>query len=263
MGVVVSRELLKKHVSSSQLLSRGYELLMSDPEVRALLHMSNVMAVQRLRFNDHGPVHAEIVAGAALELLERLVASGVEPSSIRDGTAPSMEYAKLIVMYAALLHDVGNAVHRDMHERIGALLAKAPVDRALSKLIPDTELRVMIRQEILHAIHSTAYDVKCLSVEAGVVKVADGLDMAEGRARVPYRLGKLDMHAVSALSIKRVEIDEGLKRPLAVVVHMSDMAGLFQVEQVLLPKVRTSGLDDKLEIYISVAGERFLRVYPS
>ncbi len=254
---------MKKHIAESHFLSKAYEVLMSDPEVKTLLHMSNVMAVQRLRFNDHGPVHAEIVAGAALELFSRLVASGVEPTTLRDGTVPDMEYAKLVVMYAALLHDIGNAVHRDMHERIGAVLAKDIVDRALSKLVSDVETRVAIRQEILHAIHSTAYDVKCLSVEAGVVKIADGLDMAEGRARVPYRLGKLDMHAVSALSIKRVEIDEGLKRPLAVIVHMADMAGLFQVEEVLMPKVKTSGLDDKIEIYISVARERFLKVYPS
>jgi metal-dependent HD superfamily phosphatase/phosphodiesterase len=263
MGVTVSRDLLRKHVLRSNLLRAAYEALMSDVEVRTLLHMSNIMAVHRLRFNDHGPVHAEIVAGAALELFDRLVASGVEPTTVRDGTAPSMDHARLVVMYAAILHDIGNAVHRDMHEKLGAVLARDIVDRALSKIVTDVEQRVMLRQEILHAIHSTAYDVDCLSLEAGVVKVADGLDMAEGRARLPYRLGKLDMHAVSALSIKRVEIDEGLKRPIAVVVHMSDMAGLFQVERVLMPKLRTSGLEDRIEVYINVAGEQFLRVHPS
>ncbi len=263
MAVVVSRDLLRKHLSRSQLLRRAYEALVSDVEVRALLHMSNVMAVHRLRFNDHGPVHAEIVAGAALELFDRLVSSGVEPTTVRNGTVPDVDHARVVVMYAAMLHDIGNAVHRDMHEKLGALLAKDIVDRALSSVVGDAEQRIMMRQEILHAIHSTAYDVSCLSVEAGVVKVADGLDMAEGRARIPYRLGKLDMHAVSALSIKRVEIDEGMRRPIAVVVHMSDMAGLFQVERVLMPKLRTSGLEDKVEVYINVAGEQFLRVHPS
>ena len=264
MGVVVNRDLLRAHLERSPMLSKAYNVLMGDAEVRALLHMSNIMAVHRLRFNDHGPVHAEIVAGAALEIFDRLVGHGYQPTSIRDGTAPSLDHARIIVMYSAILHDIGNAVHRDMHERVGALLAKDIVDRALSKIVGDVETRVYMRQEILHAIHSTAYDVDCLSMEAGVVKVADGLDMAEGRARIPYRLGKLDMHAVSALSIKRVEIGGGMERPVAVTVYMTDMAGLFQVERVLMPKLMRSGVvKDLFEIYISVAGERPLRVYPS
>ncbi len=263
MVVIVNRELLRKHLSESPFLLKAYKLLTSDPEVRALLHMSNVMAVHRLRFNDHGPVHAEIVAGAALELFDRLVRRGYEPSTLRDGTASSMDQAKLVVLYSAMLHDIGNAVHRDMHERIGAVLAKDIVDRALAKIVDDVDTRIYLRQEILHAIHSTAYDVECLSMEACVVKVADGLDMAEGRARIPYRLGKLDMHAVSALSIKRVEIDDGMERPVAITVYMNDMAGLFQIERVLMPKLLKSSIKDLMEIYISVAGERPLRVYPS
>jgi metal-dependent HD superfamily phosphatase/phosphodiesterase len=32
--------------------------------------MSNVMAVERLKYNDHGPVHAKISSGAALEIFD-------------------------------------------------------------------------------------------------------------------------------------------------------------------------------------------------
>ncbi len=260
--VVVSRELLHKHLERSSLLKRAYDELMNDVEVQELLELSNVFAVQRLRYNDHGPVHAKIVAGAALELFDRLVSRGVKPSSIVNGTVSSVEEAKLIVMYAALLHDIGNAIHRDMHERFGAILAKDIIDRVLAKVIPDPRKSIRIRQEILHAIYSTAHDLTCLSVEAGVVKVADGLDMAEGRARIPYKLGKLDMHAVSALSIKRVEIHDEGKKAISIVVKMEDMAGLFQIEAVLIPKIERSGLKEFFEVYISVKDGPLLMVYP-
>ncbi len=260
--VVVSKELLYNHLERNEFLKKAYELLISDPEVQELLELSNVFAVKRLKYNDHGPVHAKIVAGAALELFERLLARGVKPSSIVDGTATCIDEARLIVMYAGLLHDIGNAIHRDMHERFGALLAKDIIDRVLSKIITDYRKAIRIRQEILHAIYATEYNLRCLSIEAGVVKVADGLDMAEGRARIPYRLGKLDMHAVSALSIKRVEIHDGRKRPISIIVKMEDMAGLFQIEAVLIPKIEHSGISDYFEVHISVREGPHLMVYP-
>ncbi len=260
--VVVSRELIKKHLSRSRLLAKAYELLMDDVEVRTLLKMSNIMAVKRLRYNDHGPVHAVIVAGTALELFERLVSSGVKPTTIRDGVVSDPEHAKLVVMYGAMLHDIGNSVHRVSHELYGAVMAYNILNRVLPELISNVEEAYAVRQEIMHAIYATAGGVRCLSMEAGVVKIADGLDMAEGRARIPYRLGKIDMHAVSALSIKRVEISRGDERPIRVDVVMSSSAGLFQVEAVLLPKVATSGLADYLEIYINLNGEAH-RVFPS
>ena len=117
-----------------------------------------------------------------------------------------------------------------------------------------------IRQEILHAIYATDYDTECLTAEAGVVKIADGLDMSEGRARIPYRLGKMDIHAISALSIKKVEVSRG-ERPIRIDVYMDDMAGLFQVEQVLMPKIATSGIDEHIEIYIYTP-MKSLRYYP-
>lgn len=260
--VVVSRDLIKRHLSRSKLLSKAYELLINDVEVRALLRMSNIMAVKRLRYNDHGPVHAMIVAGTALELFERLLAHGVQPTTIRDGVVSDVEHAKLVVMYGALLHDIGNSVHRVNHEMYGAIMAHSILNRVLPEIVENVEEMYSIRQEIMHAVYATAGGVRCLSVEAGVVKIADGLDMAEGRARIPYRLGKIDMHAVSALSIKRVEISEGERRPIRVDVVMSSSAGLFQVEAVLLPKVSTSGLADYLEIYINLNGEAH-RVFPS
>ncbi len=249
MATIVSPNLVEHYVAQNPLIARAHRLVEEDEEVVELLKMSNVMAVTRLRYNDHGIVHARIVAGTALKLLELLVSSGVEPTMLRDGTAKSMDEVMLAVFLAAYLHDIGNAVHRVLHEYVGALLAKDILDRLLPQLGFHGKRMYALRQEIMHMIFATEYNTKCLSIECGTVKIADGLDMSEGRARVPYRLGKMDMHAVSALSIRRVEIDRG-ERPIKIVVYMDDMAGLFQVEQVLLPKILTSLIDDYLEVYI-------------
>lgn len=262
MGVRVSRELLDAYGEKYGVVGRSVEVLRRDPEVASLLEMSNIMAVSRLGYNDHGLMHAEIVAGAALELLERLVECGVVPTAIRDGTAENEDECRAVVVFAAFLHDVGNSVHREMHEAIGVLLARDIVDRLLPKVLEGVGDRVYrLRQEVLHTIYATAYDARCLTVEAGVVKVADGLDMSEGRARIPYELGKVDMHSVSALSIKRVDIEEGGSRPIRIVVGADDMAGLFQIEQVLLPKIKTSGLEEYVEVAV-YSRDRLLITYP-
>ncbi len=261
--VIVSPELLDQHIKTSPLLEKAVKILENDDEVVELLKMSNVMAVTRLRYNDHGKVHARIVAGAALELLELLMRRGIKPSSLIVNTARSVDEAKLIVLLAAYLHDIGNSIHRVNHELLGALLAKDILNRLLPEILGPIHRRHMyaLRQEILHAIYATDYNVDCLTIESGVVKIADGLDMAKGRARVPYRLGKMDMHAVSALSIECVEIEQG-ERPIKIVVHMNDIAGLYQLEEVLEPKIRTSGvLSEFIEVYVSTP-TRSLKYYP-
>ncbi|AEM38551.1 metal dependent phosphohydrolase [Pyrolobus fumarii 1A] len=261
---MVSPELVKVKLRGDQLLERAWKIAMSDHELRALLRMSNVMAVKRLHYNDHGPVHATIVAGAALEIFDRLVEAGVEPTTLRDGTVDNLSEARLVVLLGALMHDIGNSVHRHNHELAGALLAAPILDRILEKLYGGlNEKTYQIRQEVMHAIYATAYDVQCLSVEAGAVKVGDGLDIAEGRARIPYKLGKIDIHAVSALSVKRVEISEGRERPISITIHTNDYAGLFQVEEVLLKKIATSSIGDYLEVYLGVGDEPPLRIHPS
>ncbi len=264
-AVTVSPSLLDKHTRDNPLLARAVAVLEEDEEVQELLRLSNVFAVHRLKYNDHGPTHARIAAGAALELLQLLIDANIMPSCIRDGTCTDIEEAKLIVLLAAYLHDIGNAVHREKHEYTGALLAKDILDRLLPKILHDRgrhrRLHYAIRQEVMHAIYCTEPDIMCLTIEGGVVKVADGLDMAEGRARVPYKLGKVDIHAVSALSIKRVEISKGYERPIRITVHMEEWAGIFQVEKVLLPKILKSGIDNYIEL-VAISRGREVLTFP-
>ncbi len=253
--VVVNPELLDQMLMDKPLLKKAYHATASDPEVQELWNMANVMAVKRLKYNDHGPVHARIAAGASLMLYKLLVEHGVESTLIRDRVVDDLEYAWLVPLMGALLHDVGNSIHRDMHEKLGSLLARPIIDRVLGKVIGDERLRIRLRQEIMHSIHCTAYDVDCLTIEAGCVAVGDGLDMAEGRARVPYRLGGVNIHSISALSIRKVEIVEGDKTPIKILVHMTERAGIFQVDEVLMPKLRGTPLKEQVEIYAIVNGE--------
>lgn len=245
------------------MLRSAFRILEEDDEVMEMLKISNIMAVSRLRYNDHGVTHAKIVAGTALELLDILMNSKITPTTLRDGTAKSIDEAKLVVLFASYFHDIGNAVHRANHEFIGALLAKDILNRLLPKIgITDRKL-IALRQEIMHTIYATEYNVKCLTIECGVVKVGDGLDMAEGRARVPYKLGKLDMHALSAISIKKVEVEAGDSgRPIKIVVYMDEYAGVFQLEEVLIPKIRTSGIGNYIVVYIHTP-KRFEKFYPT
>ncbi|NPA23119.1 MAG: HD domain-containing protein [Crenarchaeota archaeon] len=265
--VVVSPALLEKHARDSPLLSRAIQVLEEDEEVQELLRLSNVFAVHRLKYNDHGPTHAKIAAGAALELFSLLLDANIMPSCIKDDTCNDVEEAKLIVLLGAYFHDIGNSVHREKHEYTGALMAKDILDRILPKILPEKgryskRMHYNIRQEVMHAIYCTETDVECLTVEAGCVKVGDGLDMAEGRARVPYKLGKVDIHAVSALSIKRVEIGKGVERPIRVTVHMEEWAGIFQVEKVLLPKILRSGICNYIELVAISRGKEVLTFPP-
>jgi hypothetical protein len=105
-----------------------------------------------------------------------------------------------------------------------------------------------MKSEILHTILSHENEIECLSIEAGVAKIADGTDMAKGRTRIPYRTGKVDIHSLSALSITKVEIEQGKHKPVQIYVNMKNPAGVFQIEEVMDKKLHTSGIQDLVEI---------------
>jgi len=249
--VVVSPDLVLSYLDG--FLKYAFNFLENDQETQALLSMANVMAVTRLMYNDHGSTHSRIVAGSALAIMEILEGS-VKPSVVRDGIG-DYEDSKLVVLLGAYLHDIGNAVHRDMHHVHGCLLASNILDRLLPRIYENDRWKVYrVKQEVLHCIFSHDEDVRCLSVEAGVVKVADGTDMAEGRARIPYDKGRLDIHTLSALAVKKVELEKGKTKPLRIKVDMRNPAGIFQVERVLGRKIASSGLADKIEVTVTVRG---------
>lgn len=254
--MVISSKLIYSKVGEGSKIAKFFGMLEDNFEVQSLLRVANTMAVTRLFYNDHGVIHSRIVSGSALEILDILMDSGVKPTIVRDGEG-DLEDSKIVVIGGAYLHDVGNAVHREKHHLHGVYVADRVLRRLLLKLYADDKHKaVVIRQEILHAIFSHDEEVVPLTIEAGVVKVADGTDMAEGRARVPYKLGKSDIHGFSALAIKKVEIDRGEDRPVKIVVDMDNEAGIFQVEQVLGAKIKSSGIAHLIEVQALKRGEQ-------
>ena len=253
--VVISSKLVYSKVEGSPKASKLFNMLERDSEVQSLLRAANTMAVTRLFYNDHGVVHSRIVSGSALEILDILVGQGIEPSIVRDGEG-DLEDSKVVVVGGAYLHDIGNAIHREGHHLHGAYIAERILRRLLPRLYAnDKHKAVVVRQEILHSIFSHDEGVVPLTLEAGVVKVADGTDMAEGRARIPYKLGKSDIHGFSALAIKRVELERGKERPVKIVVDMENEAGVFQVEQVLGAKIKSSSIANLVEVQVLKRGE--------
>ncbi|MDI9619399.1 MAG: HD domain-containing protein [Candidatus Nezhaarchaeota archaeon] len=253
--VVVNSRLVYSKVKKYERLTKFFRMLELNDEVQALLRMANTMAVTRLFYNDHGVVHSRTVSGSALEIMDVLEQRGVQPSIVKDGEG-SLEDSRIVVLGGAYLHDVGNAIHREAHHVHGVFLANELLKKMMSKLYSDDKHKAhIIRQEVLHAIFSHDENVTSLTIESGVVKVADGTDMAEGRARVPYKLGKSDIHGFSALAIKRVEISEGVSRPLKITVDMDNEAGIFQVEEVLGAKIRGSSISSLVEVQALKRGE--------
>lgn len=260
--VVVSPDLVNQYLTNDK-LAKMFKLLSGDEVIQAYLKMANIMAVGRLRYNDHGHVHSRIIAGSALEILSLLVEEGVEPSLVKDGVG-SYEDAQLVVLAGAYLHDIGNAVHREQHHVHGCYIASEVLDRLLPKVYGNDKVKItLVKSEILHCVFSHDEKVESLSIEAGTVKVADGTDMAGGRARIPYRTGKVDIHSLSALAISSVEIEKGVKTPVAIRVNMENPAGVFQVEAVLGRKLKTSKIKGYVEVEALIDGKRLKTIEPS
>jgi metal-dependent HD superfamily phosphatase/phosphodiesterase len=227
-------------------LRRVLERANGDKELRGWWHVANVNAVVRLEINDHSWVHIQIVANIALKLLRQLTKNGVEPSLVRDYGMDG-EDAEVVVVLAALTHCVGMSVHRKGHEDWSLFLAE-PKLRQLLDGIYDEPDRTVIVSEVLQAITSHRADGEPLSLEAGILRVADALDMAKGRSRIPFERGQVSMHSLSAAAVEEVVITDGDTKPVRIEIVMNNSSGLFQVDGLLRAKLRGSGLEPYVEV---------------
>ena len=222
-------------------------------ELYALWVATNVNAVDRLGMSDHGPVHVQIVTNSALRLLRLLVDAGVTPNIVSDyGREPAE--AEVIVCLAAMLHDVGISIHRDGHEAFSLFIARPILRELLSGIYEGPTLEILIA-EVQHAIIAHRSGGRPLTVEAGVLRIADALDMAQGRSRIAFRAGSVSIHAVSAEAIEAVHIERGDETAVNIRVDMTNSAGVFQVDQLLRDKLRGSGLEEHLQVEAHIEGE--------
>jgi len=217
-----------------------------DEEITAYLEAQNVNPVARKRYNDHGTKHIEIVRNHSLRLYELLKAHGVEFNGADDQGLDEAD-EPVIIGLAAVLHDIGHVVHRDDHTYYSIPLAANILDRILPEFY-DVSERVRVKGEVLHAILCHHTEETPLTLEAGVVRVADALDMERGRSRVPYEQGGRGINTVSSQAIEKVTLREGDKHPILIEIQMKNAAGVYQVDNLLMSKVQDSGLEDHLQI---------------
>jgi metal-dependent HD superfamily phosphatase/phosphodiesterase len=224
-----------------------WNLLKSDPEAKADWDMANYIAVSKLRYNDHGEVHAKIVAANALKMLKLLLNSGIQTSTLKE-KAGDEDDVHLIVLTAALLHDIGNQVHRENHNLSSVYLAIPLLNRLLPKIYKEQEVMYEIRGQILHCIYSHEFETQDLTEESALVGIADGTDMTKGRGRLAFDKGNVNIHTVSALSIERVEIKQGKDVPIQILIHLNNSAGVFQIQETLGKKIVGGPLENHCEV---------------
>lgn len=234
-------------------LHKIMELVNADDDLYGLWLAANVNAMERLAMTDHGPVHVKIVMNLAVRMLRLLMEAGVRPAVVTDYQMEP-EDAEVVVALAALLHDVGMSIHRADHEAFSLFVAQDKLREILPQLY-DGRRSTVLRAEILHAIISHRSGGKPLTLEAGVVRIADALDMAKGRSRISFESGSLSIHSVSAAAIESVSLERGDERAIRVTVSMSNSAGLFQLDQLLREKLRGSGLEKHIEIQATLGEE--------
>ena len=242
-------------------LERFVDCAAADPQVRAWWHLQQVGS-ERLGMSDHSWVHIQIVANIALRMLRIAYRSGIQPAMVTDHGMTDND-AEVVVAGGAMHHDTGMSIHRVDHEAFSLFLAEPKLRQLLDGIYGEPEQTVVV-SEALHCIIGHRRRGEPYTLEAGVVRVADALDMAQGRSRLPVERGDIGIHSISAAAIDDVKIERGADRPIRVEIKMNNSAGIFQVDDLLATKIRGTPLEGHIEVIASVEGEtekRLLREF--
>lgn len=251
--------------SDDDLLLRLWQRIRTDAEIQTIQDYANIVSITRLGLNDHGPVHMKIVCCNALKMLYILHDAGIQTSLEKEGIGTITDSA-CAVMIAALLHDSGMTIGRSSHELYSGIIGYSLINGLLKKLLSDDKenmRRTAIRSLAMEGIigHMGTYPVH--SIEAGLIQIADGCDMTKGRARIPLGIPTKptegDIHKYSANAIEKVRICQGNECPLKIEIEMTSEVGLFQVEEVLLPKIQFCPAKHLVELYANIKNEEVKR----
>lgn len=259
------KEIVEANCPGDDLPVRIAEELLTDPEVKAIQDYSNNVSITRLGFNDHGPVHMRIVCMNALKVLGIFVKAGIQTSLEREGAGTFADSMSAVII-AAMLHDAGMTIGRKDHELYSGIIVFDLITRILEKVLPGEDnimRRTVIRSLALEGIigHMGTHPIH--SVEAGIILVSDGCDMTKGRARITLehtiKATEGDIHKYSAGAIEKVKLRSGEEKALRIEVEMKEAVGFFQIEAVLIPKIKASTILPYVELYAGVIGEEMKR----
>ena len=247
-------------VRGNRKLRKLLERVNEDTQLKGWWHASNVNAVARMQINDHSWVHIQIVANIGLKLLRQLTKHHIQPSVVRD-YGYGDDDAEVVVLLGALTHCVGMSVHREGHEDFSLFLAEPKLRELLRDIYQEPDLTIIV-SEVLGAITSHRDYGKPLTLEAGIVRVADALDMEQGRSRIPFERGSISIHSLSAAAIEDVAIKDGEQRPVLIEITMNNSSGIYQVDSLLKAKLQGSGLEQYVEVVAHIDTEAEKRLVP-
>jgi len=231
-----------------------------DDQIKGWWHVANVNAVARMEINDHSWVHIQIVTNIALKLLRQLTKHHVEPAMVTD-YGMTRDDAELVVALTALTHCIGMSVHRHGHEDFSLFLAEPKLRELLVGIFEEPDLTVVV-SEVLQGIISHRSDGEPLTLEAGILRVADALDMEQGRSRIAFERGRVGIHSLSAAAIEEVEISDGKEKPIRISIRMNNSSGIYQVDGLLKAKLQGSGLEPYVEVIAHIDTEAEKRLVP-
>jgi metal-dependent HD superfamily phosphatase/phosphodiesterase len=189
-----------------------------------------------------------------------LFARDVTPSIVADH-GMEVRDAEVVIAGAALLHCVGMSIHRIDHEAYSLWMASGKLAGLLEPIYDEPERSIVVA-ETMHAIISHRSKGAPFTIEGAILRVADALDMARGRSRVPFEAGHTNIHSLSAYAIEEVKIVPGRDRAVRVEIAMNNSAGIFQVDELLATKLRGSGLEEHIEVIARIDAEHEQRLVP-
>jgi metal-dependent HD superfamily phosphatase/phosphodiesterase len=259
-GQAVDRMRINVPTRANRRLRTLIERVNADRQLKGWWHVANVNAVARMEINDHSWVHIQIVTNIALKLLRQLTKHGVEPNVVRD-YGYTRDDAEVIVVLTALTHCVGMSVHRQGHEDFSLFLSEPKLRDLLAGIYEEPDLTVIV-SEVLQGIISHRSDGQPLTLEAGILRVADALDMEQGRSRIAFERGRVGIHSLSAAAIEEVEISDGEQKPIRISIRMNNSSGIYQVDGLLKAKLRGSGLEPYVEVLAHIDTEAEKRLVP-
>jgi metal-dependent HD superfamily phosphatase/phosphodiesterase len=235
------KERVRRLFKDNSLCLAAFDELEKDVEVQTILEDTNRMAIDRMGYSDHGHTHSLIVVKNGIQLLNALERE--VPTTVMQEETGNFQDSQVVVAVACYLHDIGMTVHRENHNVFSVTLATPIVDRILAKVYPkDLHKRIHLRGHILHAILAHDKFISPSTVEAGIVGIADALDMTKGRARIPFELGRVNIHSASALAIESVKIRKGEEKTVRIEVLMNNASGIFQIQELLERKIRNASM---------------------
>lgn len=228
------------------------EEIFKRKDVKGLLRMQNILSFKRINYPDHGLNHVKIVAQNSLKIYSLLKASGIKTTTEKHERL-NEEEVKIILFLASVLHDVGMSVDREHHEIFSVMISKDIIFSLLTKYF-DEEKAILLQSEILHCIFSHRRKGNPKTLEAEIVRLADGLDIAKGRSKMLLKNNETNIHFVSSFSIDKVEIKKGKEKAIEIKLIMNNPAGLFLASEFLKEKIKGTQIEKYIEIKARIKG---------